>query len=167
MRPSCLPHVIVAGGLPPLMQTFQHLPSGGVFEEAIYMASMLLEPECRITQTVRNADIIDNTFRVWPFLKLLKTAQALDFVAKPPWPVASAVFPSCINVHVASEDVSTCSNLFVEVETEFMSCTIRKYLSWRMHTSFDGTIMESLRQNGPCVNHLTSLLLAQHAYSRR
>ncbi|KAK9841245.1 hypothetical protein WJX74_002514 [Apatococcus lobatus] len=37
---------------------------GGVFEEAIYMASMLLEPECRITQTVRNADIIDNTFRV-------------------------------------------------------------------------------------------------------
>ena len=38
--------------------------AGGVCEEAIYMASMLLEPECRITQTVRNADIIDNTFRV-------------------------------------------------------------------------------------------------------
>ena len=45
---------------PPAMQ----MPAGGVFEEAIYMASMLLEPECRITQTVRNADIIDNTFRV-------------------------------------------------------------------------------------------------------
>ncbi len=41
-----------------------HIPAGGVFEEAIYMASMLLEADCRITQTVRNADIIDNTFRV-------------------------------------------------------------------------------------------------------
>ena len=38
--------------------------AGGVFEEAIAMATLLLDPDCAVTETVRIADLIDNTYQV-------------------------------------------------------------------------------------------------------
>jgi len=35
-----------------------------VFEEAIAMATLLLDPNCEVAETVRNADLIDNTYQV-------------------------------------------------------------------------------------------------------
>ena len=37
--------------------------AGGVFEEALAQATYFLEPGSLIAQTVRNADIVDNTWK--------------------------------------------------------------------------------------------------------
>ncbi len=43
--------------------------AGGVFEEAIAMATLLLDPNCEVAETVRNADLIDNTYQVGDALR--------------------------------------------------------------------------------------------------
>ena len=53
-----------------------HGLAGGVFEEAISMASMVLSNKCVIAQTVRNSEVIDAVFQVGSLSKQVFPSQA-------------------------------------------------------------------------------------------
>ena len=57
--------------------------AGGVFEEAISMASMVLGDECVIAQTVRNSEVIDAVFRVGSLSKQVFPSQAPRLTSLP------------------------------------------------------------------------------------
>lgn len=57
--------------------------AGGVFEEAIFMASMLLQDGCIVAQTVRNSEVVDNTFKVGALSRQVFPAQKAQLTKLP------------------------------------------------------------------------------------
>ena len=56
---QCRPHPVT-----PCCNIALVAAAGGVFEEAIAIATLLLDPDCAVAETVRIADLIDNTYQV-------------------------------------------------------------------------------------------------------
>ena len=64
----------------------QCICAGGVFEEAIAIATLLLDPDCAVAETVRIADLIDNTYQVRA-VGAGKLAHSLNCSTTAPWKV--------------------------------------------------------------------------------
>jgi hypothetical protein len=52
------------------------LTAGGIFEEAIAVASLLLDRDCAVAETVRSAELIDATWQVAKPFSLAKWARS-------------------------------------------------------------------------------------------